>query len=77
MSLKGLNITKFKETQASDYLNETVIYDESKKCEKGNFYMLFKEDNTEEREIIRRLEDFVVKKIDDVVKIETLLPEEN
>ena len=54
MSLKGLNIKKFKETQASDYLNETVIYDESKECEKGNFYMLFKEDNTEEREIINR-----------------------
>ena len=65
------------QTQASNYLNETVIYDYSKECEKGNFYMLLKEDYTEESEIIKGFEAFFDKKIDDVVKIETQLPEEN
>ena len=39
--------------------------------------MLLKEDYSEESEIIKGFEDFVEKKIDDVVKIETQLPEEN
>ena len=76
MSLNGLDFKKFKENQASNNLNATVIYDDDKDCEKGNFYMLLKEDYIEESEIIKGFEDFVEKKIDDVVKIETQLPEE-
>ena len=71
MSLINLNYGKLIEAQSSSYINDTDIYDDSKECEKGNFYMLLKEDYTEEREIIKVFEELFEIKIDDVVKNET------
>ena len=66
---------KFKNNNKIQDPNETIIYDQSKECEKGNFYMLLKEDYREVSELIEVYEDFVNKENDDAEKIETKLTE--
>ena len=71
--------TKYKindSIEVANYLNETFLYDESEIYE-GNFFMLLKEDYTQEKVSIEGYEDFVNMKIIDAEKNETQLTEKN